>query len=184
MKKVIVCFLVLVLVGAIYAQEKKWYEGKLVAAKYDRFKDSTTLGIDRENVAVIIKWGQELYKRPCLTPLFIFKGKIPKDPSPLVRMNFFSLSESCKFLRNHDLRALVDGEPMKMPETDYQWDIKIDGSASEIISFWSSWDDFCVLCDAQVVEFQLGSEEFKAGEPEVAMWRQFREAYLDLLEKK
>lgn len=187
MKKAFVLVLgIIILVGAVLAEQiEKWWEGKMVTVTYNRFQDKTTLGLDTENVEVALGWSLEMRTKPCLTSMIKFKGKIPKDSSPLVRMNFFSFSSgSWKFLSNHGLYALVDSKPMKMPKTDHQGSVGIDGGVSEIISFWLSWDEFCKLCDAKIVEFQLGSEEFKAEEPEFAFWRQFRQTYLDLLEEK
>ncbi|MCK4825559.1 hypothetical protein KA005_57960 [bacterium] len=174
------------MVGVVYAQKKKWYEWKLVAMHYDRFKDSTTLGVDRENANFVRKWEQEFYKRPCLFPFVTFDGKVPSDPSPLLNMAFLSKSRDRKFISGYNLRlrALVDGKPMAMPETNRTGDVGRSGTVIEIIFFDLPWEDFYKLCDAQVIEFQLGLEEFKVGEPEFAAWRQFRQAYLDLLEDK
>lgn len=183
MRKVIAYLLVLALVGAVYAQKKKWYEEKLVSVRYDRFKDSTALNLDLKNASLIRKWRREYEKRPCLHPHISFEGKVPKDQSPLVTVGFFSISKDWKFLRGHDLYALVDSKPMEMPKTKREGGI-IGGFVSETIFFKLSWEDFCKLCDAQVVEFQLGLEEFKVGEPEFALLRQFRQVYLDLLEEK
>jgi len=182
MRKVIAYLLMFVLVGTVYAQRKKWYEGNLVVVEYDRFKDETTISSDK-NQKLMSKWIREFRKRPCLFTGITFEGKIPEDSAPLVNMAFFSVSDSWEFLSSHDLRALVNGEPMEMPETQHSGDVNT-GGVLEFVLFELSWDEFCKLCDAEMVEFQLGFEEFEAGEPEVTLWRQVRQTYLDLLEEK
>lgn len=166
-------------IGAVFAQKPKWYEENMIQMKYDRFKAETTIGLKIELAPKFLPLQR---KKPYLQGGINFKGDIATEEAPTVMMAFFAINEEWKFLKYHDLLALVDNEPMEMPETNHDGSV-MRGAVIEAIYFGLDWEKFCKLCDAEKVEFRLGLEEFEMSQIEFNILRQLRQAYLDLLKK-
>lgn len=179
MNKLISCLLVLVLSSILFnEQEKNAQDDQMVVANYDRFKESTTITLSEQRMHRFIRISN---LRPYLIPSISFKGKVPTDSTPIVGLMFVSINEGWKYLKNHELFALVDDKPMTMPETKHDGQVWLGGDVLESVYFVLTWDKFCKLCEAQKVEFKLGIKEFEIAPVEFMALRQVRKMYEGLL---
>ena len=181
MNKLISCLLVLALSSTlVYGQERTAQDYQMVVAKYDRFKESTTITLSEQRMQRFISISN---LRPYLIASITFKGKVPTDSTPTVGLVLVSINESWKYLKNHELYALVNDKPMTMPETKHNGQVWSGGDVLESVSFVLAWDKFCKLCEAQKIEFKLGTKEFEIARVERVALRKVREMYEEMLKE-
>ena len=174
MKKLLLVIIFLLIGSANFIHS----QSPMVEAKYDRFTELTTITLSEERVMEFISTS---YLRPRLIATITFKGKVPTDSTPSVGLILVSINESWKYLKNHELYALVNDKPMTMPETEHQGQTWADGDVIESIIFVLDWDRFCKLCEAQKVEFKLGTKEFKIAAVERGALKMVRKKYEEML---
>jgi hypothetical protein len=161
-------------VAATLKQHKS--KGKLVL-KYDRFKDYTVVACkpfdllttgEKMAVAFASGLGRGPYGRgPAITfpsrfelsAAFGFKGtKLNDDPK--FALIFITGSADWRFLKDHSLYALVDGERFELGEGKHDGDVHYGGVTEELI-FELTRSQFEVLATGRSVEIQLGGFERK-----------------------
>ncbi|MFX0205277.1 MAG: hypothetical protein ACFFDT_04780 [Candidatus Hodarchaeota archaeon] len=179
MNKFILCLLVLMpLSTLVHGQEKKAQDEQIVVAKYDRFKESTTITLSDQRMQRFLKICN---LRPYLIASISFKGKVPTDNAPAVELVLVSVNEDWMYIRDHKLYALLDDKPMTMPETTHDGQTWSGGDVFESVYFVLAWDKFVRLCNAHKVEFKLGIKEFELAPVELKALRQVREKYKEML---
>jgi hypothetical protein len=148
-----------------------------IILKYDRFKDYTVVACKPfdllttgEHMAVGLAQGMgggPYGRGPAITypsqfqlsAAFGFKGT-SLSGEPKFGLIFISGGSDWRFLKDHTLYALVDGERLELGEGSHDGNVYLGGVSEEMI-FNLTRDQFEKLANAKSVEIQLGGFERK-----------------------
>ncbi|MCK4828788.1 hypothetical protein KA005_74375 [bacterium] len=151
-----------------------------IEVKHDRFKDWTSITLGQNYMTIMFS---KMRKQPQLMPSISYKGKTPPGLGVTVNLGFFSVNDSWKYLKSHDLYCLADDQPIELPETNHRGEVMSSGSVLEVIHFDVSYETFEVLCKASKLEFKLHLTEFKLSEKEQTVLKQFKQVYEEEVKK-
>lgn len=139
----------------------------VIDTKFDRFRDQTIISFRPP--------GLNLGGKLTLTAMFSFSGKEITEPlgaNHLVNLGFASTSDTWKYLRNHYLILLVNGDRLDLGELDHHGST---GKGSVIEVMWAKIPakTFLKIVNAKKVEGQLFTTEFTLSHDTMEALRDF-----------
>lgn len=154
---------VLPLLFAITIQSQK--KPLKILSTYDRFKDSTTVFIDHQDIK-----GTSL----TFTVYFIHAEKELREPIEQLGFAFYSLSSDWKFLRQSDreLFVIADGERIKFTDATRDSSVLSGRSVQEQLIFTIPRSEYRKIAAAKTIEMRLGTEIFSLKEPLIDAMRE------------
>lgn len=157
------CRVAAVILGALAAAA----QAEMVA-KYDRFTDRTEL----EAPANAAAWKEGRDGRLAIHAFTFFPGAKPTKSPLLVRIAFFTKSpDGWRYLKCHDVAAIVDGKPFPMGQSKHDGATASGSEVIESVSVDLPWARFATLANSSAAEFRVCSTELKASASLLSDWR-------------
>lgn len=165
--KTLILVLLLLCPAVFSAQEieqraKGLRNSKKFSVEYDKFKDETRVAVGPFSISDSLQ-NTRGFLSLRMTIRFYHAGRELKQPADDFALLFRSYSREWRFLKNHDLFMLVDGERIAVGNSDYDGDVERNG-VSEFMLYSLSPDLIRRLAGAKQVEFKVGRVEIKLNE--------------------
>jgi len=143
----------------IDAKIKTLHKPKNYSAKYDKFKDRTTVLSKAVNVR---KEGKYRFVTVAMSLAFQFAGENITDGVDHGYLLFSNISSEWEYIKSRELRLIVDGERVNLGEGDWDGTIssgRLSTSVIERVMFKLDRDLWGKIANAKTIEFQLGTFE-------------------------
>lgn len=172
--KTLILALILLCPAILPAQEieqrvKGLRNSKKFSIEYDKFKDETRVAVGPFSISDSLQNTRGFLSLRMIIRFF-HAGRELKQPADDFALVFHSDSREWRFLKNHDLYMLVDGERIAVGEADYDGDVERDG-VSEFMRYSLSPDLIRRLAAAKQVQLKIGRVEVELKDEHLQAFR-------------
>jgi len=141
-------------------------ERGFIIITYNRFLKMTAVFTDVHILGVV-----NPYDHPVLRVVIYCEGKkVCKESVGVVIISFTSMSSYWKYLSNHRVRCLADGEVLHLPKEWYHKERVLPHDPfKEWVFIWIDYPTLEKMWNATTLKFLIGGDQFTPGEIEMYM---------------